>query len=65
MPILVPNRDERPASQAQIKRAYAIGVSHGLTSAEVDQVANKKHGVKNPSHLASSTRSANRVVSLR
>lgn len=40
-------------NEAQVKRAYAIGRAQTLTSAEVDKVANKYHGVTGPARLPS------------
>lgn len=40
-------------NDGQVKRAYAIGKAQGLTSAEVDKVANKYHGVTGPARLPS------------
>jgi hypothetical protein len=54
----VERREHREAdawapNQAQIKRAYAIGQSAGLTSEEVDKVARKYFQVDGPAHFGS------------
>ena len=38
MPILVPNRDERPASQAQLARLFAVLRSAGLEREDLDHL---------------------------
>jgi hypothetical protein len=51
--VLTAERSAWAPSQAQVKRAYAIGKTAGFKSEEVDKLAGKYFRVSSPAHLAS------------